>query len=411
MSNRPEPEPEPKPKPKPKLPRGFVASGVHCGIKTASNCEDIMLIVSDRPALAVGVYTQNVFRAAPVLLDTERTPSESIRAIVANSGNANACTGEIGLKNALRMTELTADACAIEADDVLVLSTGIIGEQLPMSNIEQGIANAAAELSDSAEALERAARGIMTTDTHPKMATRSIDIDGETITITGLAKGAAMIGPNMATMLGVVVTDAQLTSPDAAASLRAAVDKSFHAISVEGHTSTNDTVLLVANGAAMENRLTGESLAEFNEAVSAVCIELARAIPNDGEGATHLIEITIKGAASDQDARTIAKTVADSALVKTAICGADPNWGRIVSAVGYADAEVNADSLTLKMNGTLLFQAGGPIAFDAAKLTESIRSNRTTTVEIDLGLGTGACTFWTCDLTAEYVKINADYHT
>ena len=395
----------------PKLPQGFRASGVHCGIKTASNCEDVTLIVSDRPAVAAGVYTQNVFRAAPVLLDAARTPSESIRAIVVNSGNANACTGELGMQNAIKMTELTADACGVDSGDVLVLSTGIIGEQLPMSNVESGIREGAARLADSTDALKKAARGIMTTDTHPKMATRSIDIDGEAITVTGIAKGAAMIGPNMATMLGVVVTDAHLTSPDAMETLRSAVDRSFHAISVEGHTSTNDTVLLVANGASKSAPLTGASLSQFNEAVNAVCIELARAIPNDGEGATHLIEIKITGAADDQDARTIAKTVADSALVKTAICGADPNWGRVVSAVGYARAKVDANSLTLKMNGTLLFKNGGPVDFDAAELTESIRSTRKTSVEIDLGIGAGTCTFWTCDLTAEYVKINAEYHT
>ena len=395
----------------PRLPQGFRVSGVHCGIKTASTCEDVTLIVSDRPATAAGVYTQNVFRAAPVLLDADRTPSKSIRAIVVNSGNANACTGEIGMRNAAKMTELTADACGVESGDVLVLSTGIIGEQLPMSNVEAGISKAASQLDDSAEALEKAARGIMTTDTHSKIATRSIDIDGEPITITGIAKGAAMIGPNMATMLGVVFTDANLDPSDADQTLRAAVDQSFHAISVEGHTSTNDTVLLIANGAAMSAPLAGESLAKFNDAVNAVCVELARAIPNDGEGATHLIEIEITGAADGQDARTIAKTVADSALVKTAICGADPNWGRIVSAAGYAKAKVVADQLALKMNGAVLFENGGPVDFDTAALTESIRSTRKTLVEIDLGIGAGKSTFWTCDLTAEYVKINADYHT
>ena len=393
------------------IPQGFRVSGIHCGIKTASKSEDITLIVSDQPALAVGVYTQNVFRAAPVLVDQERTPSESVRVIIANSGNANACTGDRGMQNAIQMTELAANACFVNAQDVLVLSTGIIGEQLPMQNVSAGIATAAASLGDSRESLEQAARGIMTTDTHAKIATRSFEVDGVAITVTGIAKGAAMIGPNMATMLGVIFTDAKLNVKDADSILRAAVEKSFHAISVEGHTSTNDTVLLLANGAAMDSPPSDAGLVAFTKAATEVCIELARAIPNDGEGATHLIEIRVTGAANDQDARIIAKTVADSALVKTAICGADPNWGRIVSAVGYSDAQVDALSLTLKMNSTTLFRNGGPVEFDNESLSESIRSNRTTTVEIDLGLGSGSCEFWTCDLTAEYVKINAEYHT
>ena len=229
--------------------------------------------------------------------------------------------------------------------------------------------------------------------------------------MTGIAKGAAMIGPNMATMLGVILTDAKLDEGDAEACLRDAVDQSFHSISIEGHTSTNDTVLLLANGKSGSNSIKGVALESLKAAVNDVCIELARAIPNDGEGATHLIEITITGAADDDEARIIAKTVADSALVKTAVCGADPNWGRIVSAVGYADAEVDADKLSLRMNGTLLFENGAPVAFNAETLSESIRSNRRTTIDIDLGIADGTCRFWTCDLTAEYVRINADYHT
>ncbi|MCA9215042.1 MAG: bifunctional glutamate N-acetyltransferase/amino-acid acetyltransferase ArgJ [Planctomycetales bacterium] len=392
------------------LPKGFRASGVHSGIKKASKREDIALILSDRPAVGVGVYTQNVFRAAPVLLDVERTPSTSIRAVVANSGNANACTGEVGMQNALRMTEIAAAACEVNASDVLVLSTGIIGEQLPMETVERGIEAAAKSLGDSTDSLESAARGIMTTDTHHKIASKRIELSGDGVTITGIAKGAAMIGPNMATMLGIILTDANVSPEIANKVLRNAVEKSFHSISVEGHTSTNDTVLLLANGASGKT-VDENKLKSFEEAVTSVCVDLAKSIPNDGEGATHLIEIRITGADSDEDARTIAKTVADSALVKTAICGADPNWGRIVSAVGYAKAKVDANTLQLNMNDTLLFADGGPVKFDAESLSESIRTNRTTRVEIDLGIGDGHADFWTCDLTQEYVTINADYHT
>lgn len=394
-----------------RLPQGYRVSGVHCGIKKASDCEDVTLIVADVPSLAVAVYTQNAFRAAPVILDEDRTPSKTIRAIVANSGNANACTGETGRKNAIQMTELVADACSVNADDVLVLSTGIIGEHLPMKNIAAGIQSAAAALSTEDLSLESAARGIMTTDTHPKLASRTVEIDGKEVTVTGIAKGAAMIGPNMATMLGILLTDANLDVGDAEACLADAVETSFHSISVEGHTSTNDTVVMMANATAISKPLKADSLTRFRETVNEVCVELARSIPNDGEGATHLIEISITGASDDGDARTIAKTVADSALVKTAICGADPNWGRIVSAVGYANATVNASSLSLRINGTLVFENECPVNFDAEELGKSIRQNRTTNVDIDMGISDGSCRFWTCDLTAEYVRINADYHT
>lgn len=395
----------------PRIPTGFRMTGTHCGIKKTSDQEDITLIVSDRDAVAAGVYTQNQFRAAPVLLDAERTPGTNLRSIVANSGNANACTGQRGLEDAGEMTKLVGQAVDIDPAQVLVLSTGIIGEHLPMDKIADGIAESALALGNDDASLQKAARGILTTDTHSKIAFQEVQSTDGSYCILGIAKGAAMIGPNMATMLGVILTDATISPNDAQDILKTSVNKSFNAISVEGHTSTNDTVLLLSNGAAGNRRLEGATLEEFGSVVQRVCVDLAKAIPGDGEGATHRIEIQITSARNSSEAHQIAEAVANGPLVKTAIHGADPNWGRIISAVGYSGVPIDTTKLRLHLNGTLLFENESPVPFDNDKVSHSIRNNRDTRIEIDLGLGDHDLTFWTCDLTSEYVHLNADYHT
>lgn len=393
------------------VPRGFRLTGLHCGIKSEPGKPDLTLIVSDRPATAAGVYTQNRVVAAPVILDRERTPTESARVIVVNSGNANACTGERGLNDAREMARLAANVCDASAEQALVLSTGIIGEFLPLEKIAAGITAAQKTLGEDSQSLTAAARGMMTTDTVEKLAGRSIKLSSAEVTVVGMAKGAAMIGPNMATMLGVILTDAALTPADAQAVLAAAVRDSFNCISVDGHMSTNDTVLLLANGVSCSAALSGDDLTSFSEAVQQVCMELARAIPADGEGAEHLITIDIEGCADRASAHKIAKTVAESPLVKTAVAGADPNWGRIVSAAGYSGVPFDASGVDLVLNGTLLYERGAPVPFDESAVSNSIRDNRDTSIVLRFQEGNERLRFWTTDLTAEYVRLNADYHT
>ena len=259
--------------------------------------------------------------------------------------------------------------------------------------------------------LVQVARGLMTTDTYHKVATRELVINDQPIRVTGMAKGAAMIGPNLATMLAVVLTDAALDPEDAQQLLRDAVNSSFNCISVEGHTSTNDTVLLLASGAGGSKPLAGQDLRTFSQAVEEVCVQLAREIPKDGEGATHLIEIEVQGCRNRDDAHRLAQAIADSPLVKTAVAGADPNWGRIVSAAGYSGVEFDPDEVELVLNDTLLFRHGTPMEFDAEQVASSIRENRDTRIQLRLKQGTASIRFWTCDLTTEYVRLNADYHT
>ena len=394
-----------------KLPQGFSAAGVYTRVKRNTSKLDLSLIVSDRPAVASGVYTQNVVCGAPVELNRERTPYDTARAVVINSGVANACTGEQGVRDALEMAQRTADACDLRQEDVLVMSTGLIGELLPMDKINPGIVAAAAVLSDSDDALVDAARGMMTTDTTQKIRSREINLDSGKVLVTGIAKGAAMIGPNMATMLAVIMTDAAITVEAAQAGLKDAADESFNCISVDGHTSTSDTVLLLANGAAGGEVLSGSDLAKFQATLVEVCEDLAQSIPADGEGATHLITVEVHGCKTRKDAVTIAKTIADSPLVKTAVAGADPNWGRIVSAAGYAGIAFDPAQVSLLVNGMLLYEKGAPVEFDAAAVSKSIQADRDTGILLLLDEGTASARFWTTDLTAEYVRLNADYHT
>ncbi|HEY4313801.1 MAG TPA: bifunctional glutamate N-acetyltransferase/amino-acid acetyltransferase ArgJ [Pirellulales bacterium] len=392
------------------LPYGYRAAGVACGIK-ASKKLDLALIVSDAPAAAAGVYTLNLVCAAPVVLDRKRTPSDAIRAVVINSGNANACTGERGDKDAEQMAALAAQTCGARPEQVLVLSTGIIGEFMPMDKVAAGVRGAAEKLAHDEASLVAAATGMLTTDTTHKLASRQIKVGDHTYRLTGMAKGAAMIGPRMATMLGVIMTDAPLKPADAQSLLSAAVEDSFNCISVDGHMSTNDTVLLLANGAAGGEPLTGAGLAEFAKALEEVAVDLAKAIPIDGEGATHLITVEVDGCATREAARQIAKTVAESMLVKTAVAGADPNWGRIVSAAGYAGVPFRPTGVSLRLNGVQLYTAGQPTHFDRVAVSRSIREHRETLMQLSFSEGAAKIRFWSTDLTAEYVRLNADYTT
>ncbi len=393
------------------VPQAFRLAGVHCGIKRNPAKQDLTLVVSDRPAVAAGVYTQNLVFAAPVAWDRAITPAENIRVVVVNSGNANACTGARGLEDARAMARAGAVVCDASEQQCLVLSTGIIGSFLPIEKIRDGITAAAEQLGRGEENLLAAARGMLTTDSVHKISGRTISVGGRSIQITGMAKGAAMIGPNMATMLGLVLTDAPLTSADAQALLGRIVDVTFNCIHVDGHMSTNDTVLLMANGAAGGTPIAGDDLAAFGVALQEVCTDLARAIPEDGEGASHLITIDVSGCKTVAAAREIARTVADSPLVKTAVAGADPNWGRIVSAAGYAGIEFDPAGVDLRINDHPLYEQGRPVEFDAAKVSASIRDNRDTHVDLRFREGEASVRFWTTDLTAEYVRLNADYHT
>jgi glutamate N-acetyltransferase / amino-acid N-acetyltransferase len=394
-----------------RVPQGFKAAGVYAGIKRDATRLDVSLIVSDKPCTAAGVYTKNLVFAAPVELDRACTPGDGFRAVVINSGNANACTGARGLNDAREMAAAAAKTVGGTADQALVLSTGIIGEFMPMDKVTAGIRMCAEKLAANEDALVAAARGMMTTDTVHKIAGRSLKIGGRTIQITGLCKGAAMIAPNMGTMLGLVLTDAPIAVVDLQRMLSEVAENTFNCISVDGHMSTNDTVLALANGAAGGAALSAEELKQFQAPFFEVCAELAKAIPADGEGATHLVCIDVKGCASDAAARQIAKTVADSALVKTAIAGADPNWGRIVSAAGYAGVPFDPDKVALQVNDFPLYANGSPLPFDAENVSVSIKENRDTSVVLTFQAGSSSVRFWTTDLTAEYVRLNADYHT
>lgn len=389
------------------LPQGFSTAAVKCGVKPGSDKLDLALFVSDRPAAAAGVFTTNLVCGAPVKVSRSRLPRETARAVVINSGNANACTGEQGLRDAERMAALVAEKIGCAGDDVLVCSTGVIGRLLPMDRISTGIVAASAQLASTAESFHNAARAMMTTDTVPKQSMREVVIDGRRVRISGVCKGAAMIAPNMATMLCVIMTDAALSPSEAQQLVSAAVRDSFNCISVDGHESTSDSVILLANGAADVN----PSRLRIADALNGVAQDLARAIIQDAEGAHHFVQIDVAGCRTRDEAFRIAKAVADSPLVKTAICGADPNWGRIVSAAGYAGVELREEDISLALNGVELYRAGAPLPFDAIAVSQSMKQNRDVRIELNLTLGGERIRFWTSDLTKEYVELNADYTT
>lgn len=393
------------------MARGFRFHGSRCGIRPDPQRKDLALIVSDVPAAAAGVFTQARIVAAPVQVSRSRLPAADVRGVVVCSGNANACTGRRGLDDARRMAALAAEALGCRPEQFLVCSTGVIGRPLPMAVIEPGIFAAALHLHSTAEALDAAAHAILTTDTHIKVSTRAVPIGGREVRLTGLAKGAAMIAPNLATMLAFLLTDAAVHPADLHALLRQSADRTFNCISVDGHASTNDTVLLMANGAAGGEPLSGSDLQIFAQQLDDVCEELAQAIVNDGEGSTHLVAIAVEGLPSDADARRVARSVADSVLVKTAIFGGDPNWGRIVSAAGNSGIEFGESELSCWVGPHLLYDRGMPQDHSPDVVASYLKNNRCIDIRLQFQSGSGRCRFWTTDLTYEYVRLNAEYTT
>lgn len=389
-------------------PGGFVAAGVHCGIKRKR--PDLALIVSDVPAAAAAVYTTNLVQAAPIHVTKEHVQAGPLRAVVVNSGNANACTGEEGLEDARRMAAMTADIIGAAATEVAVASTGVIGVRLPMDKVEAGIAAAAAGLGKDKG--EDAARAIMTTDTFPKEAAVEFVLGGRTVRVGAMAKGSGMIHPNMATMLAFVTTDAAV-HPDALQHvLSRSAAKTYNRITVDGDTSTNDMLLVMANGTAGNEPLSlgDPELDVFARALDFVNEQLAKAIAKDGEGATKLVEVRVRGAASEEDAVQVAKSVAGSNLVKTAVYGNDANWGRILAAVGYAGVALDPGRVDIRIGPVTVARDGAGVAFDEAAAKEHLQGAEVV-LEVDLKAGDRVATAWTCDMTEKYIEINASYRT
>jgi glutamate N-acetyltransferase/amino-acid N-acetyltransferase len=391
------------------LPSGFVYEAMVAGIKKSGKL-DLSLIAATGPAVAAGVYTQNLVHATSIDWCRSRTPSDQIRAIVVNSGNANACTGQEGAANNQRLAQLAGIHVGCEADQVLVLSTGVIGRQLPMPILEAAWTRFPA-MSAGEDAYLRAADGITTTDNRRKVATGSFIHMGRTFSVATMAKGAGMIGPNMATMLAVVTTDFPLSPSLAQTAVGAAANHSFNRISVEGHTSTNDALVLLSSNCDPNLAADDEGYRKFVVALQQTCLTCAKLIPADGEGATHLMNIRIQGAASHSDADQIARAVANSALVKCAIHGNDPNWGRIVSAAGYAGVVFDPNATELRLNGHLIFANGRPEAFDAKTVSGSMRSDFEVQIDLRVGSGSGSAMHYSSDMTVDYVKFNSEYTT
>lgn len=389
-------------------PHGYRASGSSAGIK-ANNGLDLALLVSDTPATAAAVFTTNRAQAAPILVSREHLSASGgvARAIVVNSGCANACTGDEGLRAARDMAAETARLVKCSVAEVLVASTGVIGVALPIDKIRSALPAAFRGLANDQGSM--AARAIMTTDPFPKEAAADVQIGGHTIRIGGMAKGSGMIEPMMATMLGFITTDADVPQPLLARALREAVDDSFNAITVDGECSTNDSVMLLANGATRVSIDPG-NYGLFLQGLHAVCRELAVGIVRGGEGATKLVTVAVTDAASPTEARRAAKAIANSLLVKTAIHGGDPNWGRLIAVAGRANVAFELSRAVVMIGPTTLFRNGRPYDEASAEAAEYLKGAEVT-VTVGLGAGASSSTVWTCDLSAEYVRINAEYRT
>jgi len=388
-------------------PAGFTAAGVAAGIKREGL--DLAVLHAGGPCTAAGVFTRNRVKAAPVLLDMERLAGGVARTVVINSGNANACNGPQGLADARACAREAGRLLRVPEEEVLVASTGVIGMPLPLETMLQGIAKACGELSpDGGQA---AARAIMTTDTRPKERAVTFRLGDRLITVGGMAKGSGMIHPDMATLLGFVTTDAPVAPGDLRSLLTAAVEDSFNMITVDGDTSTNDLVLCLASGAAGGlPLLKGGDLDFFDIALRVVCRELARECAADGEGAGHLITVEVAGAASPGDARACARTVAGSSLVKTAVAGADANWGRVLCAAGYSGAVFEPGNASVWLGEVQVATGGAGLPFDEDRARRVLQQPQVT-IRVDLGAGPYSATAWGCDLTAEYVRINASYRS
>ncbi len=390
-------------------PRGFLAGGVHCGIKKKRL--DLGWVYSVIPAVAAGVYTTNQFQAAPLIVTKESVAFDhKIQGILVNSGVANACTGDRGLVDAYAMRKMFADKLGMNEHHVAVASTGVIGAHLPMDKIKAGINDIEVkQIQSETDGFENA---ILTTDTCTKHIGVQLEIDGKLITIGGAAKGSGMIHPNMATMLGFVTTDAYIEHEDLSLALKNITNKTFNMITVDGDTSTNDMVLVLANGVVQNDKLTEQHPAWslFMEGLSFVCQELAKQIARDGEGATKLVEVIVKGAETDQAAQTISKSIVGSNLVKTAIYGTDANWGRIVCAIGYSGSLINPQTVKVSLGPITVVDDGLPGLFDEQK-AKAYLEQELVQIFVELKQGKGSAVAWGCDLTYDYVRINASYRT
>ncbi|MBA7470441.1 Arginine biosynthesis bifunctional protein ArgJ [subsurface metagenome] len=392
-------------------PKGFWAAGLHCGVKKSGK-SDLALLACPTDAKAAAVFTTNKVVSAAVRVCKEHVKSASVSAVVVNSGNANTCTGKRGLANAVKMCAETAKRIEIEPHNVLIASTGIIGEQLPIKKITAGISKAAAKLLASSKAGLDFAKAIMTTDTKPKQAVRRFEISGKKVTIAGAVKGAGMIAPNMATMLCFLTTDVAISKTLLGRTLKGAVDESFNKLTVDGHQSTNDTAIILASGLAGNRPIVSRCprYKKFATALAEVCDDLAGQMALDAEGTTRIFKVVISGAATKADAARAARAVADYPLVKCAINGGEANWGRIICAVGSAGVKINPNKLCCKLGPITVFKNGTPRKFDAKKASKVV-SQTEHTITVDLGAGMASDFCYGCDLSAEYVRINAEYHT
>jgi glutamate N-acetyltransferase/amino-acid N-acetyltransferase len=398
-------------------PRGFRAGGIWCGIKAGSRKRDLALIYADKPCAAAAVFTTNRVKAAPVLVSREHLAGGVLRAVIANSGNANACTGEPGLAAARRMTELAAGEFAISPREVAAASTGVIGVPLPIAAIESSISSLADSIRADAAGHEAALEAIMTTDTRKKAAALEFEIGGRTLRLGAMAKGSGMIHPNMATMLCFITTDAAVSRDLLDRALRRAVGRSFNRVTVDRDTSTNDMVIIMADGEAGNAPINAEGpdYALFAEALEALCVKLARAVARDGEGATRLLTVSLRGAADEAAAETLARAAAGSSLVKAACFGADANWGRVLCALGYAGADFDPAAVDIRFAsaaGEVLVCKAGVSAPFSEEEAKRILSQEEIEIRVDLaGGGPGAAAAWGCDLSYDYVKINGDYRS
>ena len=397
--------------------KGFYAAGVRAGIKAGSDKKDMAMIWSQKPAVCAGTFTKNIVQAAPVVWDREVVEEKGCaRAVVINSGIANAATGRQGYDNCRKEAEITADLLDISPEEVLVASTGVIGAQLAMDVIESGIRMLVPELRATKEAADHAAHAILTTDTHKKETAISCQIGGKTVTIGGMCKGSGMIHPNMGTMLAFVTSDVSISRPVLAGIVREIVADTFNMVSVDGDTSTNDTCLVLCNGMA-ENRMLEEGdpeLAVFYDALKKVLTYLAKQIAGDGEGCTRLFEVVCKGAASKEDARILSKAVVCSSLTKAAVFGKDANWGRILCAMGYSGVSFDPETVDITLEsefGSLDIVKGGLATDYSEETATKILSADPVRAVLDVHAGSETAVAWGCDLTYEYVKINADYRS
>ena len=387
-------------------PTGYRAAGIETGVKE-SGAKDLSLVYSTRPATAAAVYTTNKVQGAPIAVDREHLRDGTAQAVILNSGNANVCNGDLGLEHARRMCALTAAELGLQTEDVLVCSTGVIGVPLPIEKIALGIPKIVASLSEEGGAA--AAEAIMTTDTVAKECAVEVDLASGPATVGAMAKGAAMIAPNMATMLSLVTTDAAVPAAQLQELLTRAIRRTFNCITVDGDMSTSDTVILLANGAA-DAELDPEDFERLYAGIECVCRDMAQAIARDAEGSSKLIAIAVRGAASEAAARQIGLAVANSSLVKTAAFGNDPNWGRILCAMGYAGVDFDPESAKVSLCGTAIYADGAGVPYDEVQLSDNMKADEVD-IDIDLTMGAASAEIFTCDLTYEYVRLNAEYTT